>query len=240
MGSRAFTANLHTCLFCTFNFQLHATGIYISSILNMGFLFPNHESSLVWCQNLELNMIQDSTVLRTIGSNQAGTWGWITARICAGYLGHSTSSWTTDLFSNVVCKIMESVCRSTVCKLNTDAASRHLGKYLKSNLETKQSTCACLVVNIRKKLSFISRRVGYVNTVCITCNLISDKNVCQEHPPVMFYIFKYLQSSSFLLLRRTLSWAETCNSFVGCDIFSSRSTSKILGVPKTIIFTGVV
>ena len=84
MGSSAFTANLRTCLFCTFNFQLHATGIYISSILNMGLLFPNHESSLVWCQNLELNMIQDSTVLRTIGSNQAGTWGWITARISAG------------------------------------------------------------------------------------------------------------------------------------------------------------
>ena len=137
------------------------------------------------------------------------------------------------------CKIMESVCRSTVCKLNTDAApSRHLGKYLKSNLETKQSTCACLVVNLRKKLSFISRRVGYVNTLCITCNLISDKNVCEEDPPVMFYIFKYLQSSWFLLWGEL--WAETCNSFVGCDIFSSRSTSKILGVPKTIIFTGVV
>jgi len=122
---------------------------------------------------------------------------------------------------------VESVCQSTVCNLNTDAASRHLGKCLKSNLETKQSTCACLVVNIRKKLSFISRRVRYVKTLCITCNLISDKNVCEEDPPVIFSIFKYLQSSSFLLWGEL--WAETCNSFVGCDIFSSRSTSKILG-----------
>lgn len=133
---------------------------------------------------------------------------------------------------------VESVCQSTVCKLNTDAASRHLGKYLKSNLETKQSTCACLVVNIRKKLSFISRRVSYVKTLCITWNLISDKKVSEDDPTVMFYIFKYLQSSSFFLWGEL--WAETCNSFVGRYIFSSRSASKILGVPKTIIFTGVV
>ena len=72
-----------------------------------------------------------------------------------------------------------------------------LGIYLKSNLETKQSTCACLVLNIRKKLSFMSGRVRYVKTLWVTCNLISDKNVCEEDPPNFFtFLSSYKALSS--------------------------------------------
>jgi len=48
-----------------------------------------------------------------------------------------------------------------------------LGRYLKGDLETKKSICACVVLSMGAKLLFNSRKVRFDKTLCFAVGIIT-------------------------------------------------------------------